>query len=56
MKLEIKSRVSEAKFEGEFSSFEYHITASRKIIQEIDDARIAIEAKYPKVWDKEVGK
>ena len=47
----IYSRIGEAKFVGEYSSLEYRITASGKIIREMDEALRKIESKYKKKWD-----
>ena len=47
----IQNRNYKAQFSGEFSSMDYHIIASREIIQEIDDAFRKIENKYKKRWE-----
>ena len=51
-KLIIHSRSYKAEFCGEYSSMDYHIVASGKIIQEVDETLRKIESKYKKRWNR----
>lgn len=48
----IKNRVNRVVFDGDFSKFEYNITASAKIIDRIKKIIDLLEEEYPKEFKR----